>query len=259
MKKWYMGPLRDEEPGSGGGNGGSDGLPPDPTPDPAIAAMQNQIQQLNSTVQRLTQQPPPPPPHHVNQPPTQPAGKEEIEKVFWKDPLNTSAAIAQRVAMETMQNYQSQNYDTMVESAKALAMADPKMKEVYDRFPVEVEAKVANLSPQFRTNSTVWKNAIIMVRGEKMEELMKARTSSPKPGQGDGPAPPSSRPAPPNPAASKLSDDEKLWAKRLGLTDEQYASGKEKYANQEERWADVVTFDSMERRRRDAAARRKAS
>jgi hypothetical protein len=250
MKKWWMGPLRDDDPAPGSG-GGVPGMPPDPPqPDPAISAMQNQIAQLNQTVQRLTQPPPPP---AVNQP--APGSKEEVEKVFWKDPLNTSAAIAQRVAMETMSRYQQQNFETMVESAKSLALADPKLKLVYEKFPVDVEAKLANVDPQFRTNATVWKNAIIMVRGEKADELMKHQSSAPKPGQGDGPAPANHRTAPAPPTTSKLTEDEKKWAANLKLSEEQYAKGKERYENQEQRWGDVITFDSMERRRQDALRR----
>lgn len=251
MRKFWMGPLREQEGETAAGGGAPDGMPPADTELDALKKkLEQQAGEIGKMKEAFASQP-----IQAQNPPLQPQqpgrpDPKEIEKQFWKDPLNTTAAIAQQVAREMVGGLAASSHDNQVATAKMIAMQDPANKKIYDRYAVDVEAKLATVAPQFRTNPTVWTNAITMVKGEKMEEIMKERGGAPAARINDGPSSPSSRPAPPSPT-TKLTPEEQRMARNLKLTDEQYSRGKARYENQEKSWGDVVTFDSLEKRNAD--------
>lgn len=202
-----------------------------------------------------------------SQPQARPAGmaptKEDLEKSFWQNPLDMTAAIAQRAAAEASQAAFHAGQasiapamDTMIQTARDQARArDP---EIFDKFQLEIDAKVAMVHPQYRTNVNVWVNAYNNTIGENMEEVLRMRQGrvegGPPPIKGAaGPSVPSTRQAP-SPKQTSLSDDEKRMAKKLGLTDDEYRRGRVRYENQDTSWDEVITFDSSRRRANAAAA-----
>ncbi len=231
-----------------------------PQVDP-LAALQDELKKQGEEVARLRQ-------HAAQQPvvqqtqqqPNQPPSKEDIEKLFWKDPLPMVDAIAKRAAWETEQRIQATGGDTQRQVARDKAReADP---EVFDKYALEIEKMVGQVAPQFQGNLNVWQNALSMVRGQHIDEIIAMKvekkekenqvngTQQPQTGQ-DGPARPSTR-QPPPPKVAALTDEQKEVARGLHLSEDEYRRGIDRYNNQDKHWPKFVTFSSEERRR-DAA------
>jgi hypothetical protein len=226
-----------------------------------LAALQDELKKQGEEVARLRQhaaQQPVVQMQPAQQPAGQPPSKEDIEKIFWKDPLPMVDAIARRAAWETEQRVHASGADTQRQVARDKAReADP---EVFDKYALEVERMVAQVAPQFQGNLNVWQNALNMVRGQHVDEIFAMKlekkgdqVNEPSRSQGnDGPAKPSPR-QPTPPKATPLTDDQKEVARGLHLSEEEYRRGVDRYANQDKHWPKHVTFSS-EQRRRDAVA-----
>lgn len=229
--------------------------------DEGLAALQRQLREQGEEVNRLRQavkvQP-------KSEQPAQPApqSKEAIETMFWKDPLPMMDAIAKRAAYETEQRIQANTLPTQIATARdKIRSADP---EVFDLYNSEIEAAVNGVQEQFRGNLNVWQNAFNIVKGQHSEEIIAARieknkgtpavTNQPT----DGPAAPSSR-QPPPPKEKPLNAEELEVSSGLGLTPEEYRRGKDRYNNQDREWNKVITFSSVQKRKTDAAAKRKSA
>lgn len=236
-----------------------DGAQPVATPAPAgspdLTAIQQRLQQqdeaLNNLRTAVNNRP-------VATPPAQPTppNVQDLEQQFWKEPLNVSAQIANRAAYEAAANTLAPHLDTLVALAKGTVRnQDPAL---FDRYTGEIEARIAQVHPQFRGNINVWQGIFNAVKGEHTAELLReARESgSSTPRVGDGPAPPTPK-APPAPKVEQLSKDEQEFAKFLGLSDDEYRHGKAILESPDSHWSEVITFDSDEKRRQQRAARNK--
>lgn len=223
-----------------------DNLPPvgdppaAPQQDPAIAAMQQSLQQMSQQVGNLTEvvatvantktaggQPPVQAPQDF---------KNDLEKQMWKDPVAVTAQIAQQAAQQMGAQIFQQNFPLHRELAKTKAReGDP---ELFDKYASFVEAKMANVPPAAQTNSAVWVEAFNSVKGEKMGEIL---ASKKEPARGDGPAAPSHR-APAAPKEEPLSEGEEAARRKLGMTVEAYKAGRKDWQEQEAAWARHLTF-----------------
>ena len=170
--------------------------------------------------------------------------KEQIEAQFWKDPLPITQQIAQRAAYEAAAAVQASQMDNNKAIAREKARNDDP--EFFDAYVVDIEAKVAQMPPQYQGQINIWQNAVTMTRGERADEWFQKKNrqkAGAPPVSTDGPAPPSAKAAP-APKVAPLSDDEKAVAKGLKIGEERYRRGKELLENQDNAWAKVVTFDS---------------
>lgn len=231
---------------------------PKPEEDGGLAALQRQLKEQGEEVGRLKQavksQPQPQQQQH-NQAPS----KDDIEKLFWKDPLPMMDAIAKRAAFETEQRVLSSTIDTQVEIARdKVKQSDP---DFFEKYEVEIDQMVAQVQPQFRGNINVWQNAVKMVKGAHIDEIIAEKSKK----EGavnktahDGPANPSMK-APPASKDKPLTDDQRTVAKGMHLSDEEYRRGQRRYERQDEEWAKVVTFSSEDKRRADANTKRKSA
>lgn len=232
-----------------------------PPADGGLAALQKQLKDQEVDIAKLRQQADKgplvvPAQQQIQGQPS----KEQIEQMFWKDPLPMVDAIAKRAAWEAEQRVQTAGADT--NRAIARDKARELDTEVFDEYEAEIERKVGMVAPQFQGNINVWINAFNVTRGEHIDEIAAKKMAKAKqpdsqqtPGRSpsDGPAAPSTRtPAPPK--EKPLSDEEKEVARGLKLSESEYRRGKERYANQEKEWEKVVTFDSHEARRARAIA-----
>lgn len=263
-------------------------LPPAPrqTPpaeDPEVARLRSEVarsrQDLDALRSRITAQPAPAAGNGQGMSPA------EMAREFYKDPIAHSAAIAQRVVQDTLRAEGEPTRQTMIQMAKSQVRA--KDEKLFDKYYLEIEAAVNTVAPQFHGNITVWENALKLVKGNHIDEIIAERAAAsgqPPAGeprgngdsaalhirQGDGPAPPSPR-QPQATAGTELSADEKHVARKLGLTEEQYKAGKAHLEGQNDpvrdpvgksSWDGQITFDSRERRRKIRAtqlAQRRAS
>lgn len=183
--------------------------------------------------------------------------REDVEKEFWKNPLETSATIARMAATEAMNNINASMAPTLIDAARTSARnTDP---ELFDQYRDEVEAAVAIAPENIRGNANVWINAFRMVKGEHVNDIVAKKTAANASAAvhtgkrtDDGPASPSTR-TPAAPAKTALSDDEKSIARKLGLTEDGYRHGKELMEQQDgagpSMWDKVVTTNSREKRR----------
>lgn len=250
-KEWAQ--LRSPE-GEGGGGGGGDGLLPPP---PASTPLEDQVKQMQADIVRVreavqnipTPSPPPSPPSPATD------QKAELEKAFWKDPLSMTAAIAQRAAFEATQAAGGMNLDTLTELAKQQVRGtDPIQQQLFDAYSSEIEEMVKQMPPQLHSNKNVWQNATHVVLGRHINDIRKMTSQTP-PQQSGGPLPSSPRAAT-EPKKEALSADEKDWARRWGITDDEYRHGKELYEAQDSAWDKVITLDSDQARRRRNEQRR---
>ena len=227
--------------------------------DSGLAALQKQLKEQGEEVGRLKQAvKQAPQPKQEQQLQTQPPSKDDIEKMFWKDPLPMMDAIAKRAALETEQRVMSSTIDTQVELARDKVKA--ANEELFADYEVEIEQMVAQVQPQFRGNINVWQNAVKMIKGAHMDEIMAKKQAKEAPANktvSDGPASPSTRTAP-APKDKPLSDEQREVAKGLHLTDDEYRRGQKRYENQSAEWAKVVTFSSEDKRRADNNKRKSA-
>jgi len=253
-----------------------------PAEDPEVVRLRSEVarnrQDLDALRSRVTA---PPAPAASNGQGMSPA---EMAREFYKDPVAHSAAIAERVVTERLKTEGEPTRQTMIQMAKSQARA--KDEKFFDKFYLEIEAAVNSVAPQFHGNITVWENALKLVKGNHIDEIIAEKIAAgqaapPAPqgnGQsaalhireGGGPSEPSPRSAA-APGSAELSSDEKHVAKKLGLTEDQYKAGKAHLEGQNDpvrdpvgksSWDAHITFDSRERRRRlraAQAAQRRAS
>lgn len=275
FNQFTRGVLMEAAPGAAGGGGDPAILPPAPAgaapqPDEATRRMQAQLEATRQQVATLQRQ--------VMAQPAPPQGggydKKALEREFIQNPLDMSAAIAQRTVQEAMQQFGAQGYDTQVEMARSLARNSDQA--FFDRYQAEIEGTVAQVAPNLRINSTVWKNALQMVKGQHADEMIAAARATPSGDgaeggnrspavhvkAGSGPAAPSK--AAPQAAATKLSEEEAKFAKRFKMDHAQYLKGKEENLAQSDfimdplgksSWDKYVTFDSRDKRRSDREKR----
>lgn len=260
----------DGEPAAAGGGAAAPsltpGLPPEPAvKDPALEAMERELATQKEQIGRLTSavqnQP-----VNIQQPPQngQPLTKEQLEKDFFKNPLDMTAAIAYKAVSDALANSEAQNFDTLVDVARNAARESDK--EFFDKYRIEIEAKVMGMQLQFRKNSQIWRNAITMTKGEHVNDLLKERAGSPAPAIHDGPAKVGAR-SPAAPAQVALTADEKEVARGLKLSEERYRRGKSRtitngpnsHSLDPAAWADVITFDSDAKETANARSRAAAA
>jgi hypothetical protein len=225
-----------------------------------LAKAEQKNTQLQSQVrQQPVVQPPAPQPQAPGQG-TQ-MSEADMNRQFYQAPVRTTAEIARhearQAASEIYNTIQAQQGDLLVQQARESARkADP---EVFDALEPLVMAKVEQMTsqmPQYKVNPTVWVNAFNMTKGENVDKVLevKGRKSGqqggdPSTGRNDGPRAPSTR-APAAPKKADLTDDQKAFAKKMKLSEDQYRQGMDFYANQDKMWEGVVTFDSISEPRR---------
>lgn len=231
---------------------GTPGLPDPDGEEGGLKALRDQLDRQEQELNALKNRPAAPAQPQPGGPMPGPT-KEQLEAEFWKNPVEVSSALAMRAAQEFSANAVMPHLDTLIAVARTEARNSCKNPEIFDKYSAEIEAKLAQVHPQYRTNINVWKNAANNVFGEHIDDIAKTMGSKVVL-TSDGPALPSPRAAAaPKTAADKLSDEQKLWAGRLGLTPEQYAHGLE-VVNDPDKWEQVITLDSEQARRRHAAA-----
>lgn len=242
MFKWWQGPLF-EETATGDGDGATLPEVKDTELDQLKARLAQQDTELSTLKQTLQQRPAPQPQQPQQKQPT----KQELEKEFWADPLGKLGELAQVVRNNTLAEVQAMQHEPLTDLAKQKAReTDP---EVFDALEVQVLAKIQDIPKQYHTNTTLWVNALNQVKGENLDKVMEIRGKGGQrqPHSPDGPAPTSPRNLPVT--KKTLLPDEAEIARKMKLTPEQYLRGKEFYANQEDMWKGVVTFDSQFDRR----------
>lgn len=213
-------------PPSGAPNEGVPGLPPAPPADDPIAAMQRELAEMRTTLQRLPTKPATP--ASASSTPDINAQKKALEDQFWQDPIAMTHLMAQTAAVNARQEVLQAVGPTLTEAAKQQARAsDP---ELFDHLLPQIMQKVATVSPDLQTNPITWTTAFSVVKGEKIDDVLqfKASRQVSKPG---GPQHGAPKP-PPTPAGPVLNDEEKRFARKFGLTDEQYLEGRAMYDDQ---------------------------
>jgi hypothetical protein len=203
--------------------------------------------------------------------------KKDLEKEFIKNPLDMSAAIAQRTVNHALQQFQAgmgHSFDTQVEMARKLARGDDADRQkLFDTYAGEIEASVAQVDVPMRANTTVWRNAADLVFGRHLNDL-KPKADDPNRAPavhvstGGGPAAPSAAQPAPKASDDKLTPEEQKFARKFRISDAEYLQGKKDNLNQTDpilnpngpsSWDRFVTFDSREKRkeaRRAAAAKK---
>lgn len=205
-------------------------------------------------------------------PPSGQVNKQELTKEFFKNPLDSTVQIAQSTTQAMVTKAMAEIGDQLAPlklvAKREARSEDPERQKLFDKYIIDIEARVATMPPNFQTNLQVWNNAYDMVVGSKMREILAAEREE-KPSSAaihvsrDDIGPARGSKAPPPAKGLKLSDDQKLWASRLGLSDEQYSAGIEAEANQSQRgkssWDAVITTDSTKARKVLNAAKRAAA
>lgn len=254
--RWMQQPM-EEAPATAGG--GVPGTPPPIVKDPAIEAMEKQLAKQEETIGRLTtavqNQPIP-----QQQPPAQTPSKADIEKEFFKNPLDVTAAIVHKTVSDAIAASEMQNLDTLVESARTQARNEDTA--FFDKYALEIEAKVKAMAPPFQKNVMIWRNAIKMTKGEHLEDLIKAAVEKPNGGPPDGPRTPGHR-QPDAPKDEPLTEDERTVAKGLRISEERYKRGKKHVVRMGDKgntlaegaFDRLLTFDSVQKEAERAAAR----
>lgn len=227
-------------------------------PDPAMQRMQQQLDQQqqtsNAILERLKPQNP------------QPSG-DEMNRSFFKEPVRMSDAIARQAASEVVNQALAGQFDTLIASARAQVRSGNEA--IFDKYTQEIEAKVMLVDPQFRTNINVWQNALQMVKGMHLNDILEEdRKASPRAPavhiSNDGGPARSSGHQPPAPKGVELSPEEKSMARGLRIPEDQYLAGKAQLDlsnygradSKDNAFDSVVTFDSRERKRNERAAAR---
>lgn len=232
------------------------GNPPQNQPDPALARMQAQLDQQQQTSNAILDR---------LRPQTPPTSADEMNRSFYKEPVKMSDAIARQAAAEVVNGAMAGQFDTLI--AVARDQSRRGNEAIFDKYVNEIEQKVLGVDPQFRTNINVWNNAVQMVKGAHLNDLLEEdRRLTPRApavhiSQDGGPVR-SSGQQPPAPKGATMTPEEREMAKGLRLTDETYLAGKEhldltnygRADSKDSAFDSVVTFDSMERRRRARAA-----
>lgn len=237
-----FGILREGEPEGGGGAEELPSPPEKPKEEPwkrLYEEQRNRMEEMQRSIMAMQEQPRP----EQSQPKL---SQEELRDMFWNDPVKYADALAQRRAYEIAQHSMQPHMETLVDYAKKQAReANP---ELFDKYATDIEKKVKDhTEPQWHTNVHVWRNAASVVFGEKMKEIMDEKQQrSP-----DGPSLKSAGTKSPGEGKSvKLSQEEREVAKRMGLTEKQYARGKEAYDDQSKAWDNIITFSTRDKSRR---------
>lgn len=247
-----------------------------PAADPEVARLTRSVQDQRSEIDRLKRLITAPP-----QPVAQPGqqmSREDMDKQFFRNPIDASIAIATKAAQDTMAQQQGPSFDTLVQVARNEARGtDVKQQAIFDKYIAEIEVAVATAPPNYRTNVNVWRNAFNVTKGAHLEEILaEAGTSSqtaepPRSAavhirDGSGPAPSSPRPGQP-PRGEQLSAEEQRVARKFKMSDERYLAGKKHYEGQTDpqsnpigpsSWDPMITFDSADSRRKAREARKAA-
>lgn len=243
-KRWFLGPLFEEETETGAGGGQE--LPPVPEgkqPDPELEELKARLARTEAAVRN---QPVPQP-----RPQAQPQNPQDLKKAaeaeFWKDPLGTMQQFGNVIA----QNIQAAQAAPLAGVAREQARkSDP---ELFDALSLEIEQNMQGVPDNYKTNPTMWGNAFNMAKGQNMDKVLALRGQKAPAGQGDGPVPAGNRPSPAQ-ATARLSAEEATFARKMKLTPDQYAQGKEFHNDQDKMWSKVITFDSDISRREKANA-----
>jgi hypothetical protein len=262
-KLWWMGPLRNANPQPGASG---DQLPPTPTSvppadDPEKTRLATELARARQENERLRQNVPP---RQTEQPRPTPTNAD-LNKEFYKDAVTNSAAIADAVVNNRLQQANAASYDTLVAVAAQTARGtDPEDQALFDKYRTDIELKMATVEPQWRQNATVWRNAFIAVKGEKLPEIVaEARNKAPAVhiSRENGPSAPSA----PTPKASKvqLTAEEQRTADRFGMTPEEYSATRDKLNNSSElgeltkpnEFDGVLIMRTEDRRRQERAER----
>ena len=250
--KWLFNPavLRDAEPEAGGGDGEvSD-----------IERLRQEVQlgnqrfnmleaSLRQAAQPVAQQPGPQQPDLT-----------EINKHIWANPAR---------AMENMNaQFQQQLGAAFANDQEALVtVARNSAREIdadlWERYKGEVEERMAQLPVQYHRNPNTWKIAFQNVLGAHYRDLRSDAAEKDRPARTpaikvkDGPAAPSTRPAP-TPADAELDPQALQIGKKMRLLDPEkdMRRGLQLYANQGDpddptkpsSWDEVITFDSRKRK-----------
>lgn len=252
----------------------STGLPPvqkPPQEDPELTRLRGEVTKQKSDLDALKARFTAPPAPAAN---NQPMSSTDMAREFYKDPIASSVAIAQKVLQDQQRQGNDASRATLIQVAKdSVRNSSPENAQLFDKYILEIEAAVTSVDPQFQTNINVWKHALNLAKGSHIDEIMEDRRKAagqPAAGEeparapavhiraGEGPGQSSNRPA----AAAKgeeLSQDEKRTARRLGLSEDSYKMGKKHVAEQNDAvsdpvgkssWDPFITFDSRERKRR---------
>lgn len=242
-------------------------LPPAPQQKDDTAALRAEIERRGREVEELKRRVMAPPAPAAS---GQPLDATQLKTEFFKNPLEMSAAIAQRAVMEAQARQGAANYDTLLAIAKSEARKGSE--DVWDKFSNEIEMMVkASVDPQFHTNINVWKNALTQVKGQHIDEILEMRKQQVPAETSRGPAlhisreggPAQSSRSAPIPPKEKLSSEELDVARKLRITPEQYIEGKRFLEGQSEKgpssWDKYITTDSREKRRQDRANRAAAN
>lgn len=220
--------------------------------------MRGELNQMKDFLRGLRQPAPSAPPAPA---PGAAPDKTELTREFHRNPLDSSVSIARSVSEATSREAMA-TLGPALETLKAVARDKVREQdpELFDKYKDEIEARVNALQPQFHQNVNVWQNAFDITRGNHIREIIAAeREARPRSAavhvSTEGGPETARRAAPSSDNRPNLTADEKLWADRLGLSEAQYAAGKEKFANQSERgkssWDNYITFDSKEKRRKE--------
>jgi hypothetical protein len=274
-RSWWMGPLWEGEPAAAGGGTGV--LPPPPARDPErdrlaadLARERDNNARLTAALGTRTAPPAAAPPVDNT--------LRDLNKKFYENPVGHSVTIAQEAARTILAEQAQHQHPTLVMAARNQIRATNP--ELFDRYAADIDAKVGSLAPQWATNATVWGNAFTQVKGEKMEEIVAARQAALPPdtspqapalhiSNGGGPARPSAPPAPGS-KGPKLNDQEKEWAARFEMKEEDYARSRDRTFEQEavnplnsmkkmSFFDGAITFNSQQKRKDQRDARKRAA
>lgn len=239
------------------------GLPPAPArsvTDPEVTRLRQELDQQRQTTKNIMDRlaaasPPVATPVVPGQP-----NKKDLEKQFFSAPLESTAQIARDVA-EAVAKRGMDEMSGQFETLKAVARDKVRAgdAEIFDKYVMEIEAKVYSLPQNFHTNIQVWQNAFNLVKGEHLSEI-RSSVAPPAPNAPSvhvstdgGPAAPSRNAL--APSKEKLTDEEHQWAHNFGLSDDEYRAGKEHIANQNARgpssWDAYITTDSRQKRKEE--------
>jgi hypothetical protein len=242
-----------------------------PEPDPEVVRLRAEVATHRQSLDQLRARISAPPQPAVQ---TQAPSQKEMNAEFYKDPINSTAAIAARVASDLLRNNGQGDRDTLVQMARTQVRA--KDPEIFDKYALEIENAVSQAGPQFQTSIHTWEAGFNVIKGQHIDDIL-ALKGQQRAGQGNqtpavhissqgGPESPSPR------AASalegdKLTREESNVAKKLGLTDDEYKAGKKAYEGQNDiisdpvgksSWDQYITFSSSDKRKAERQARKAA-
>ena len=199
--------------------------------DQELNALRNNVASLTNTVQQLTSQQAPPQPVDP---------RTAMNQAFWQNPADASYALATRAAAEQVGAQMAQSFEGLRELARDKARATNP--DLFDRFSEKIDGLVQTMPREAQIQKQYWISATERVIGAhyndlRREEQEAAREGKPKApafhGSSDGPA----RAGVPAAAATgsggaELSDDAKMIARRMRLSEDQMRKGIEIFASQ---------------------------